>query len=394
MKSLTAYQLLSPRKVVFGWGRRAEVGSLARYLGTRALIVSGSRTLETAGVVDQLATHLRDADLDVVRVQVPSREPLVEDVDDLIAKAASHGFGQPGDFVIGIGGGAALDLAKSAAALAPQSERVSVVDYLEGVGRGLTLAAAPLPILAIPTTAGTGSEATKNAVISSHDPKFKKSLRDERLVPACVLIDPELTVTTPKTVTAHSGMDALTQLIESFLSKRANPLTQSLCLEGLRLGVPALRTAVENGADQQARSAMSQAAFLSGVALANSGLGMAHGVAAALGVHANVPHGLACAVMLPVALRTNADACSSDMQTLAEVIVGRPFKSSEAAAEAVIHWSEELAVSIGIPRRLSEIGVLRDTLDDIVQSSRGNSMNGNPKELSDEELKAILEAGL
>ncbi len=394
MKTLSAYNLLSPRKVVFGWGRSTEVGSLAASMGQRALLVSGSRTLEASGVIDQLASSIEDAGLNVVRIQAASREPLVEDVDQLVAEAASHDFGRDGDIVVGIGGGATLDLAKTAAALAPQSERSSVVDYLEGVGRGLKLTAPPLPMLAIPTTAGTGSEATKNAVISSHDPKFKKSLRDERLVPACVLIDPNLTVSTPRTVTAQSGMDALTQLIESFISQRANPLTQSLCLEGLRLGVPALPAAVENGLDQSARTAMAQAAFLSGVALANSGLGMAHGVAAALGVHANVPHGLACAVMLPVALRTNADVCGSEMQTLAEIITDDRFESPAAASQAVIDWSEQLADRIGIPRRLSEIGVERSGLDAIVQSSRGNSMNGNPKPLSDGELTAILEAML
>ena len=394
MKTLSAYDLLSPRKVVFGWGRRTEVGSLANSLGTRALLVSGSRTLESSGVVDQMASSIEDGGLSVIRIQVPSREPLVEDVDQLITEVVSQGAGQAGDIVVGIGGGATLDLAKTAAALAPQCEQFSVVDYLEGVGRGLKLSAPPLPILAIPTTAGTGSEATKNAVISSHDPKFKKSLRDERLVPACVLIDPELTVSTPKTVTAQSGMDALTQLIESLISKRANPLTQSLCLEGLRVGVPALPKAVADGSDRQARTAMAQAAFLSGVALANSGLGMAHGVAAALGVHANVPHGLACAVMLPVALRTNADVCGSEMQTLAEVITGNRYDSIESASQAVVEWSEGLAERIGIPRRLSEIGVERNELDAIVQSSQGNSMNGNPKEISNEELKAILEAML
>ena len=394
MKSLSPFDLLSPRKVLFGWGCGGRVGTVAASMGTRALLVCNSRTLAANGVIDSLESLIKDAGVSVVRIQMPSREPLVEDVVQLVAEATSQGIGRDGDIVVGIGGGAALDLAKAAAALTPQAERHSVVDYLEGVGRGLKLIAPPLPILAIPTTAGTGSEATKNAVISSHDPKFKKSLRDERLVPTCVVIDPNFTVCTPPTVTAHSGMDALTQLIESYLSKRANPLTRAMCLEGLRVGVSALPMAVENGKDQKARIEMAYAAYLSGVALANSGLGMAHGVAAALGVHANVPHGLACAVMLPAALRTNADVCGAEMDTLAEVITGENYHSTEAASEAVIDWSEQLADRIGIPRRLGELGVKPEQLDAIVSSSRGNSMNGNPKELSDAELKAILEAML
>jgi alcohol dehydrogenase len=243
----------------------------------------------------------------------------------------------------------------------------------------------------MPTTAGTGSEATKNAVISSYDPPFKKSLRSESMVPQIVLIDPELSVSVPPSVTAHTGMDAITQLIESYLSRRAQPIPQALCLQGLELALPAIVDAVENGRLRQPRECMAQAALLSGMALANSGLGLAHGVAAALGVHCRVPHGLACAVMLPVALEVNRDVCQAELAKLASLLPRRALSSEAAAADAFIEHIREIGRRLQIPSRLSELGVTREQLPDIVGSSRGNSMNGNPRDVTDGELSRILE---
>ncbi|MEZ6052983.1 MAG: iron-containing alcohol dehydrogenase [Planctomycetaceae bacterium] len=259
---------------------------------------------------------------------------------------------------------------------------------------------APLPLLAIPTTAGTGSEATKNAVISSLDPPFKKSLRSERMLPDVVLVDPELTVTCPASVTAQSGMDAITQLIESFVSIRATPFTREICRRGLRAvfeghgGEPAIVRAVEHPTDRRAREAMSHAALLSGIALANSGLGMAHGVAAALGVHARVPHGLACAVMLPIAMKVNQDTASNDFAELGRLFSGRDIRDEDEAIETSLDIIQCINERIGIPRRLSELGVLPEQIPAIVRSSRGNSMNGNPREIDDAELTALLESHL
>ena len=295
------FEIFSPQRIVFGWGRRAEIGEAAKSLGRRAWFVVGSRTLQRSGVVDALHKSLAAAGVDSSPLASIDHEPLTTDVDEAVAAIKSAGV-RGGDFLLAVGGGSAIDLAKAVAALAPQAEAAGVRDYLEGVGRGLKLAAEPLPILAMPTTGGTGTEATKNAVISSYDPLFKKSLRDARLVPRTVLVDPELSVSLPPATTAWTGMDAITQLIEAYITKSARPLPQSLCLEGLRMALPAVERAVRNGADREAREAMAQAALFSGMALANSGLGLAHGVAAALGVHCRVPHGLACAVMLPAAL--------------------------------------------------------------------------------------------
>jgi alcohol dehydrogenase class IV len=276
--------------------------------------------------------------------------------------------------------------------MATNRESPTVKDYLEGVGRGLKLVEDPLPILAMPTTAGTGAEATKNAVISSYDPPFKKSLRDNRLMPRIALVDPELSVSVPPEVTAASGMDAITQLIESFISRNAQPIPQALCLQGLKLAVPAIAEAVEDGSSQPAREKMAHAALLSGMALANSGLGLAHGVAPALGTHCRVPHGVACAVMLPVALRVNRKVRQDELSQLSHLLFGRGrFTPPEEAVAVLIEEVEALCDRVGVPRRLSELGVKREQIPLLVKDSRGSSMSGNPRELADEELTWLLE---
>jgi alcohol dehydrogenase class IV len=298
----------------------------------------------------------------------------------------------PGDLMIAIGGGSAIDLAKAAATMATNRESATVADYLEGVGKGLKIKSDPLPMLAVPTTAGTGSEATKNAVISNYDPPFKKSLRADAMVPRIVLVDPELSVTVPPDVTAHTGMDAITQLIESYISRRAKPIPQALSIQGLQLAIPALAEAVRDCTNRPAREAMAHAALLSGIALANSGLGMAHGVAAALGAECKVRHGLACAIMLPAALRANRSISEAELATLGRAVCGVPAsENNAAAADAFIRRIEELSVAIGIPLRLSQLGVERNQIPALVASSKGNSMAGNPREISDGELTEILE---
>jgi alcohol dehydrogenase class IV len=369
------------------------VGGLARTLGQRAFLLSGSRALKTKGAIDEIAASVRSAGIALTPLATVSREPEVPDVDRAVDDLLAHDP-RPGDLILAVGGGSAIDLAKAVAALATNRQGTSVADYLEGVGKGLKIEVPPLPVLAMPTTAGTGSEATKNAVISSTNPPYKKSLRSELMIPRAVLIDPELTVGLPPHVTAHTGMDAVTQLIESYLSRRAQPIPRALALDGLARALPAIETAVDDGANRAAREAMAYAAFLSGMALANSGLGFAHGVAAALGIHCQVPHGLACAVMLPVALRVNQEVRRGDLARLWSLVDPQSRLSESDAAERFIEHIEAIARNIGIPTQLSAIGVERATIPSLVKSSRGNSMDGNPRDVSDEELTALLEAML
>ncbi len=387
------YSFFAPRQIVFGWGRRRELGTLAAKLGRRALLVSGSRTLEANGSVEELAAQLRAAGMDVLAFSAPSREPEVRDVDHLTAEFRALSEGGD-DVVVAVGGGSTIDLAKAAAALATNRHGESVADFLEGVGRGLQITERPLPVIALPTTAGTGAEATKNSVISSNTPTgstppFKKSLRSELMVPSLVLVDPELTVSLPPGVTAVTGMDAITQLIESYISRRAAPIPQALCLHGLKLAIPALPIAVQDGSSRTAREAMAHAALLSGIALANSGLGFAHGVAAALGVTCQIPHGLACAVLLPAALHVNLSVCTRQFAEL-ERLFDPDSGHDTVAANAFVDRIESLCALLEIPSRLRDLGVRQDQLADLVPGSRGNSMSGNPRELSDHKLGQII----
>ena len=392
------YSFFAPCQIVFGWGRRLELGTLAAGLGRRALLVSGSRTLERTGVIDSLVGILETAGLDVLGFPVDSREPEVRDVDQLAAAFRTLAPTEQ-DVVVAVGGGSTIDLAKAAAALATNRHGESVKEFLEGVGRGLQITQPPLNLIAVPTTAGTGAEATKNAVISSNSnaergdsssPPYKKSLRSDLMVPRLVVVDPELTVSVPPDITAFTGMDAITQLIESHISRRAAPIPQALCRHGLQLAIPALPVAVADGTSRDAREAMSHAALLSGMALANSGLGLAHGVAAALGVTCNVPHGLACAVMLPVALRVNRDVSRQRLAEL-EAMFDPAARDDGRGADRFIERIGRLCQQVGIPSRLRDIGVLQEQIPSLVTGSRGNSMSGNPRDVSDEELRAILE---
>jgi len=390
---LTAgYDFLAPPRIAFGWGRRREVGKIARTLADRrAFVVCGSRTLAASGGLSEIHASLRAAQLDVVDAANISREPEVDDVDRLVGFLRDQGVTAEHDLVIAVGGGSAIDLAKAAAALATNGGGESVVAYLEGVGAGLTISKLPLPLLAMPTTGGTGSEATKNAVISNYDPPYKKSLRSDLMVPRAVLVDPELTIGVSRKTTAASGLDAITQCIESYISRRARPVARALAAEGLRRAVPALLVAVEDPTNRPAREAMSHAALLSGMALANSGLGVAHGVAAALGVQARTAHGIACAFMLPIALRANRPNCETSMAELARAVWNEPFRNNSAAADALVERIDALCQAAGAPRRLRELNVSREQIPALVAGSHGNSLDGNPVTLSDDQLDQILE---
>ena len=398
---LTPYDFFVPNQIVFGWGRRAEIGSLAKSLGSRAFVVSGSRTLEANGTIDELCRLMNSAGVATERLVTQTREPEVADVDAATLLLNDIGVND-GDLLVAIGGGSAIDLAKAVSAMATNSWEESVQDYLEGVGRGRKIERRPLPLLAVPTTAGTGTEATKNAVISSFAPRFKKSLRSELMVPKIVLADPELTVSLPRNITAQTGMDAITQLIESLISRRAKPIPRALCWHGLELALPAMFALSRDLSNRAAREAMSHAALLSGIALANSGLGFAHGVAASLGVHAKVPHGLACAVMLPVALQLNRDVSRSDLAQLGRSC-GNWLRDEASLSNCDLDGSDEAAIQnlefllrtlnerLEIPQRLSQLGVAREQLPALAKGSRGNSMDGNPRDVSDDELLAVLE---
>ena len=410
------YTFTAPACLRFGWGCRHELGQLAARHGRRALLVTGGASLAASGRLAELQTSLVQAGLQVETVGTIRGEPDIAAVDELVATLRQLPAGQ-GDVLVGIGGGSVIDLAKAAAAVFPQSPSASVREFLEGPAGPRPLQQPALPVMALPTTAGTGSEATRNAVVAMHEPPVKKSIRDESMIPRVAIVDPELTLTVPPATTAATGMDALTQLIESFLSVRRQPLPSALCLQGVPLAARALPAVHHDPASRQARVDLSHAALLSGLALANSGLGLAHGVAAALGAQCDVPHGLACAVMLPSALRFNRQACQHQLARLeaaclasaesdngnhaersaqvvpaADNIPHAPAGTHEAEiADAFLLRIDDLCRLLQIPTSLGELGVGRKQLPALVEGSRGNSLRGNPVEVTPEALTVLLE---
>ena len=383
------YELTLPHKIVFGVGKRSESGHIARTLGLRAILIIGSKTLEKLGIVRKLIVDLELAGVSILTTETISHEPTLLDVDRLVNRVRRSLL--PDDFVIGFGGGSAIDLGKAVAALLPQQEYALVIDYLEGVGYGRKLKQIPLPMLAIPTTAGTGAEATTNAVIVSYDPPFKKSLRHDRMMPQAILIDPELALHCPQKITAASGMDAITQLLESYVCRKHQPFTDALIEQCLPETILALETLFETPDHLKAWCAMSHGAMLSGIALANSGLGMAHGVASALGTHCRMSHGAACALMLPITLQTNAEVCADRYAKLSRLLFG--FNSSvsdETATARLIDRIEQLCRNFELPLCFSDCGIDAALIPALARDSKGNSMSGNPKVLSESELEKIL----
>ena len=277
------FEFATATRILFGPSTVRDLTAAARQMGRRALLVTGASTERATPLV---------AGFDTVPFAV-SGEPSVE----LIRRGTAYARAEGCDLVIAIGGGSAIDAGKALAALLTNPS--DPLDYLEVIGRGQPLERAPAPFIAVPTTSGTGSEVTRNAVLGSPEHRVKASLRSAAMLPRLSIIDPELTVTLPRAVTASTGLDALTQLIEPYVSSRANFMTDLFCIDGIRRAATALPAAWENGADREARTAMSWAALLGGLALANAGLGVVHGFAAPVGGMFAAPHGAVCAAVLP-----------------------------------------------------------------------------------------------
>jgi alcohol dehydrogenase class IV len=396
-----AYDFAVPPLVRFGPGRVAEIGAVVGLFGRQAWLVGGSRSLVHSAARSVIERSLAAAGVAVRIVAESAGEPTVGQVASALASLPVEG--RESAVIVAVGGGSAIDLAKAIAALATNSDHLAagsrsaealdalVVDHLEGVGSGRTITRWPLPLVAVPTTAGTGAEATRNAVISCPHRRFKKSMRSPMLVPRAAIVDPELTLACDRGTTAAAGVDCITQLIEAFVCRFKKPLPRALVLETLPRAVQALPRVLRDPTDIEARGALSHAALLSGMALANSGLGMAHGVAAALGVECGTPHGVACGLMLPAALRINADAARADFAILERSIDPSAAGEDATAAAAFIDRIVAVCAEAGLPQRLSAVGLERSRIGWLAENSGGTSMRGNPVELSVERLRAVLE---
>jgi alcohol dehydrogenase class IV len=369
-------------EIIFGRGKIEQTGQLARRFGRKAMICTRGTEMAHHGFLGRLCDSLKKENIDFDVFNLPANEPMVEEIDLGAARARA----QKPDVIIALGGGSTLDTGKAIAGLAVNPGGIS--DYLEGVGRDLTLTIPALPFIAIPTTAGTGTEVTKNAVITKKH-EFKKSIRSPYLLPKIAVLDPDLTVSVPSFITAETGMDALTQLIESYISIKAQPIPQALAVHGIHLVGKHLCGAVENGADMEAREGMMLASLLSGLALANSGLGAAHGIAAALGAVCDIPHGRACAMLLPHVMKINLPACTDAYLKIAPAFC----ESCTLDAKAPEHFIEKvecLSKRIGIPPVFFPDEVDEKQIPELIEKSRGSSMSGNPIRLTDSQIADIL----
>ncbi len=379
------FEFATAGRIVFGSGRAGEAPAAARQLGRRALLVVGCTPDRAA----HFAGALKEEGVEPVSFPACG-EPTVGAAREGVRVTVSEQC----DLVIALGGGSAIDLGKAVAALAANGG--DPLDYLEVIGAGRPLSKPSLPFIALPTTAGTGAEVTRNAVLASPEHKFKASLRSPFLLPRLAIVDPDLTLTLPPEVTASTGLDALTQLIEPYVSVRASVFTDALAVEGIRQAAKCLRRAYRDGSNREARAGMALASLFGGLCLANAGLGAVHGFAAPIGGMFEAPHGAVCAALLPHVMEANLRAarmrCMTDTVNRYAHIARLLTGDSNAAPEAGIEWVRETCAMLRIPP-LSAWGLDRSLAPEVAaKAAQASSMKGNPLPLSSEELVKILEA--
>ena len=378
------FEFATASRIIFGEHTLVEIGSIAARFGKRALVVSGLSTDLNQPLIGYLAGEHITFEI------IPA---LGEPTVSAILQGLEFAWAFQPDLVIGIGGGSAIDTAKALAILFYNPGEP--YDYLEVIGRGQPLTEAPLPCVAIPTTAGTGAEVTRNAVIGSPQHAMKVSLRSPLMLPKIALVDPVLTHSLPAPVTASTGMDALTQLIEPYVSLRSNPLTDAFCRDGIPRAARSLLDAFHQGENAQARIDMSLASLFGGLALANAGLGAVHGFASPLGGMYPAPHGAVCARLLPPVMASNVRALQErdeDNPVLlryTEIACWLTGNEKATAGDGVT-WIEQLGDALAIPR-LGTYGIKTTDIPSIVSKARSaSSMKANPLALSTEELEQIL----
>ncbi|MBI3271627.1 MAG: iron-containing alcohol dehydrogenase [Planctomycetes bacterium] len=401
------FEFATAGRVLFGPGTVREAAPAAAELGRRALVVTGSASERAA----PLLADLRTRGVEAIALSVVG-EPTTHTASAAVESAREAAC----DLVIGFGGGSAVDLGKAVAAILANGGEP--LDYLEVIGRGRPLTRASVPFLAIPTTAGTGSEVTRNAVLVSPQHRVKVSLRSAHLLPRLAIVDPELTYALPPDVTAATGLDALTQLIEPLVCNSPNPMTDALCRDGIARAARSLRRACENGRDATAREDLALASLFGGMALANARLGAVHGLAGPLGGYASVPapHGALCARLLPFVLEANlralrgappiptttttapsptpaaatASAALARFDEVARLLTGR----ADARADDGVAWVHDLCAALRIPP-LASYAIGEADLPALVrQAQSASSMKGNPVPLTDDDLAAVLRAAM
>ena len=382
------FEFATATRIIFGAGTLGEVGPIAAGMGKRALVVTGRTAERARPLLDLLAAQ----GVDIVTFSV-SGEPTTE----VVRRGTQRAREADCDLVIGFGGGSAIDAGKAIAALLTNGG--DPLDYLEVIGKGKPLTRPSAPYIAIPTTAGTGAEVARNAVLRSPQHRVKVSLRSPLMLPRLALVDPELTHTMPPEVTASTGLDALTQVMEPYVSNKANPLTDALCREGMRRAARSLRRAYEHGDDAAAREDMALVSLFGGLALTNAGLGAVHGFAGPIGGMFPAPHGAVCASLLPHVMTVNVRALQERApesvalrryDEIARLLTG----NERATAADGVAWVRELCAALRIPP-LSAYGMTEADFPALMEkASRASSMRGNPIKLTAEEMEEVLARAL
>ena len=384
------FEFATVSKILFGRGKIAQLGEVARTLGTSALMIHNGDDPGTGGPVDRAVASLRTAKINV-HFKRQRGEPIVADVDAALTVAKQNHC----DLVIGLGGGSAIDTAKATAGLLTNGG--DCIDYMEVIGKGRKISKPAAPWIAIPTTAGTGAEVTRNAVIGSPEHKFKASIRSDHLLATVALVDPDLGENTPHEVMAASGMDALCQLIESFTSNGANPMTDALAMRALEMGM-GFTTHIDPARDD--REMMAYVALVSGLTLTNAGLGAVHGFAAPIGANFPIPHGVICARLLPFVVEENLKSLlltPTNQYALSRYLVLNqtvPISFSAGREKALVNYLHAKIVHLQI-RPLMQYGIQESDIPGMVAlAKKTSSMKYNPVVLADDVLANILRSAL
>ncbi|PKM63881.1 MAG: alcohol dehydrogenase [Firmicutes bacterium HGW-Firmicutes-20] len=382
------FEFMTANRIIVERGGLKQIGKLTKSFGQRVLLVGRLASDDTKNAIE----YLNNEGCIVTPVNVKG-EPSVDSINEILAVSRENQC----EVVVAIGGGSVLDSGKTIAALMTNTN--DIMDYLEVIGNGVPVSKKSLPFIAVPTTSGTGAEATKNATILSAAHKVKVSIRSPYMLPDVVLLDPELTISVPKDVTASTGLDALTQVLEPYVSKMANPITDSFAKEGLTRASRSLKTAYDHGDDIDAREDMAIVSLFGGIALANAKLGAVHGFAGVLGGMFPIPHGVVCARLLPFVTRKNIEVLNArDTQNPAvkryEDVAKILTQNPDAKALDGVVWLEELCNHLDVAS-LSHFGLKEEHFDEIIKKSmNASSMKGNPIELTYDELKDILQQAL
>ena len=378
------FEFSTATQIIFGAGKAREIGTYAPTLGQRAMVVTGRNRARAEIILEQLD----EQGVESISFSVPG-----EPTKDMALAGAQKARQAVCDWVIGIGGGSVIDTGKVIAALLTNEGKL--LDYLEVIGKGKPLEKMPAPYIAVPTTAGTGAEVTRNAVLESPEHRVKVSMRSPLMHPQLAVVDPELTYSMPPLITASTGLDAFTQLLEAFVSNKTNPLTDGICREGLHRAAGSLVRVFEDGSDTEAREAMSLASLFGGLALANAKLGAVHGIAGPLGGMFKAAHGAICGRLLPFVMEMNISALRmrepeslslARYREVARIVTGR----TEAEPPDGINWVQNVCQRLKLPP-LADYKITEADFPLLVEKAQvSSSMKGNPIQLTEEELIKIL----